>query len=85
MTKVFCAVLAAGRFDGGCERWPPSRTIWSCRTASTPRSSTRAPAPARHVAVRDNGDVYLMTKQLGFGRPDPNKNPGHHRHARRQS
>lgn len=32
--------------------------------------------PARHVAVRDNGDVYVMTQQSIFGPYDPSKNKG---------
>jgi len=76
MAKIFYALVAAGVL-----------TVATAASAAQPDnlmlpegfSATvfyDGSAPARHLAVRSNGDVYLMTKQLGFGQPDPNKNAG---------
>ena len=73
--KVFTAVLAAGLLTAGATlaAEPDDLVLPEGFHATVFYAGS---GPARHVAVRDNGDVYLMTKQLGFGRPDPNKNQG---------
>ena len=75
MTKVFTAVLAAGLLTAGATlaAEPDDLVLPEGFHATVFYDGS---GPARHVAVRANGDVYLMTKQLGFGRPDPNKCAG---------
>ena len=75
MRKVFCAVIAAGVMTATASF---ARNVDDLRLPDGFTATVFYPgtAPARHLAVRSNGDVYLMTKQLGFGRPDPNKNAG---------
>ena len=75
MPKVFYALLAAGALTASAAlaAQPDDLVLPEGFQATVFYDGT---APARHLAVRDNGDVYLMTKQLGFGQPDPAKNAG---------